>query len=89
MLATWPSTAANSMSPNSSCAITNTYSPLERGRGRSPVNVESGLVEEDKGLVLRARPLECAERVSEGRERSFSLGEGLSVRCVLVVASLP
>lgn len=37
ILATCPSTVAKSISPNSSCAITNTYSPLLRGRGKSPV----------------------------------------------------
>lgn len=38
MFATWPNTVANSSKPNRSCAITKTYSPLLRGRGRSPVN---------------------------------------------------
>lgn len=43
MLATCPSTVANSIKPNSNWAMTNTYSALERGRGKSPMVVNANV----------------------------------------------
>lgn len=43
MLATCPNTVANNIKPNNSCAMTNTYSPLERGRGKSPIVVNANV----------------------------------------------
>lgn len=43
MFATCPSTVANSINPNSNCAMTNTYSALDRGRGKSPMVVSANV----------------------------------------------